>query len=152
MKLRHATRALILDPSDQLLLLRCELPHLSFWLAPGGGLEPRESPQEALTRELREEVGLLSADIQDYVWRQEAIGPYAAGHDGVRNDYYIVRTAHFTPEPTPHWELEMVTDCRWWTVDELLATDAAFSPLALPSLVHSLLTDGVPARPLRLGV
>ena len=152
MNLRHSTRGLILDPSDRLLLLRCELPNLSFWVAPGGGFEPGESPHEALTRELREEVGLLSADIQQHVWRQEAVGPYAAGHDGVRNDYYVVRTAYFTPEPTPDWELEGVSDCRWWTVEELLAAEAEFSPRALPSLVHALLTEGVPARPLLMGV
>jgi 8-oxo-dGTP pyrophosphatase MutT (NUDIX family) len=150
--LRHATRGLILDSEDRILLMHCELPHLSFWLAPGGGLEPGESHHEGLTRELREELGLESADIQDHVWRQEAVGPYAAGYDGVRNDYYIVRIEHFTPEPRPDWEVEMVSACRWWTVDELLAADVEFSPRAMPALVHALLTDGVPAEPLLLGV
>jgi 8-oxo-dGTP diphosphatase len=152
MNLRHSTRGLVLDPSDRLLLLRCELPGKSFWVAPGGGLEPGESHHEALARELREEIGLEAADIQDHVWRQEAVGPYAAGHDGVRNDYYVVRTEHFEPEPTPDWELEGVSDCRWWTVPELLSADAEFSPLALPSLMHALLTEGAPARPILMGV
>jgi 8-oxo-dGTP diphosphatase len=152
MNLRHATRGLVLDPSDRLLLLRCELPGKSFWVAPGGGLEAGESHHEALARELREEIGLESADIQQHVWRQEAVGPYAAGHDGVRNDYYVVRTSHFIPEPTADWELEGVSDCHWWTLDELLAADAEFSPLALPTLIQALLTEGVPTRPILMGV
>ena len=152
MNLRHATRALLLDPEDRLLLLHCQLPHLSFWLAPGGGIEPGESPYEALTRELCEELGLLTFDIEDYVWRQEALGPYASGYDGVRNDYYVVRTAHFTPERMPEWEAEHVSECRWWTLEELLATDAEFSPKAMPALINALLTDGAPAEPLRFGV
>ena len=66
------------------------------------------------------------SDRLHHVWRQEAIGPYAAGHDGVRNDYYVVRTEHFEPEPTPDWELEGISECRWWTVSELLAAEDSF--------------------------
>ena len=155
MNLRHSTRALLLDPADRLLLLRCELPDRFFWIAPGGGIEPGESPHEALTRELREEVGLTSADIQHHVWRQEAVGPYAAGHDGVRNDYYVVRTEAFTPGGaalTAEWELEGITDCRWWSLDELLASSEVFSPRALPTLFGQLLLNGPPANPAALGV
>ena len=69
MNLRHSTRGLVLDPSDRLLLLRCELPDRSFWVAPGGGLEPGESHHDALARELREgdrvSVGNLELEVFD---------------------------------------------------------------------------------------
>jgi 8-oxo-dGTP pyrophosphatase MutT (NUDIX family) len=150
-KLRHGTRALLLDPANRLLLLHCVLPDRSFWLAPGGGLEPGESAHEALTRELREELCLTAHEIEHHVWRQEAIGPYAAGYDGVVSDYYVVRTDHFEPEPTAEWEVERIAECRWWTVDELLVSSDVFSPLGLPALFHQLITAGPPSEALAVG-
>jgi hypothetical protein len=35
---------------------------------------------------------------------------------------------------------------------ELLSADAEFSPLALPSLMQALLTEGAPGQPILMGV
>jgi hypothetical protein len=48
--------------------------------------------------------------------------------------------------------IENVAAFRWWSLDELLASDQAFSPRALPSLLQRLLTHGLPGEPLTLGV
>jgi ADP-ribose pyrophosphatase YjhB (NUDIX family) len=55
--LRRGARAVILDADDRIFLLHCELPHIQFWLAPGGGLEQGETPLQALERELDERSG-----------------------------------------------------------------------------------------------
>lgn len=41
-----------------LLLRRTKEPNLGLWIAPGGKIEPGESPQECALRELEEETGL----------------------------------------------------------------------------------------------
>jgi 8-oxo-dGTP diphosphatase len=51
--------AVITDSTGRLLLiLRGHEPGLGLWSIPGGRLEPGESDQEAVVREVREETGL----------------------------------------------------------------------------------------------
>ena len=40
---------------------------------------------------------------------------------------------------------EFVHELRWWTIDEIAASDAFFVPVGLHSLVTTLLRDGPPA-------
>jgi 8-oxo-dGTP diphosphatase len=49
---------------DRVLLLhRKKEPNLGLWVAPGGKLEPGESPQECAWRELHEETGLSAGKL-----------------------------------------------------------------------------------------
>ena len=47
-------------------------------------------------------------------------------------------------------EGEAIAGSKWWSIDELTTSDAVFFPAALPALVSSLCTDGVPAHPLQI--
>ena len=58
LRIRPAARAIVLDPDDRILLVRFEFPDGTFWATPGGGIEPGETPEEAVRRELAEEAGL----------------------------------------------------------------------------------------------
>ena len=49
--------AIILDSRDRILLLQHHFRPGSGWGIPGGFIHPREQPEEALRRELREEIG-----------------------------------------------------------------------------------------------
>ena len=50
-------RAVVLDDKNQVLLIKHT--YVGGWHFPGGGVEPRETAAEALTRELEEESGIL---------------------------------------------------------------------------------------------
>src|SRR6266550_3934655 len=56
--------ALIFDDLGRLLLLEHVFRPDSGWGLPGGFISPGEEPEEALRRELREEVGLELKDVQ----------------------------------------------------------------------------------------
>ncbi|MFG3716431.1 NUDIX hydrolase [Streptomyces massasporeus] len=159
--LRHSVRALILDEDDRVLLCRFAIPEPAgtvVWAAPGGGIEPGETPLAALRRELLEEVGLAVSDDLPHVWHQEVVAPgHAAGHDGVINDYFLVRTAGFDPRGTlsdAELAAENISGLEWWHLSDVARYDGPdlFSPRDLVTPLTALITGGVPGEPVRLGL
>ncbi len=49
-----------------------------WWTLPGGGIEPGETPEQAVRREVLEETGLVAKDV-DYLWDM----PYPSGMTSV---------------------------------------------------------------------
>lgn len=156
MRLRHAARAVVVDPDDCVLLVRFEFPAGGLWATPGGGIDEGESAEQAIERELAEEVGLEDVELGSWIWTREHVFPFLDGKwDGQVERYVLVRTPRF--EPIPHFtpeELaaEYVTGIRWWTQAELAASNELFAPRRLPELVAMLLRDGPPGEPFDVGV
>jgi hypothetical protein len=74
---------------------------------------------------------------------------------GQREWVYLVRAPAREPAPELSWEElreEGMTDVRWWTLDELAATEDRFTPRRLPDLIRDLLVQGPPTEPLDVGL
>jgi 8-oxo-dGTP diphosphatase len=156
LRLRDAARAVILDPAGRILLVRFEFPERTIWACPGGGLEPNETHESALHRELAEEVGLELAGLGPCVWtRKHVISLFGGRWDGQVERFYLVDVDAFEPRPrltADELRAEWVTGARWWTADELDSSTEKFAPGALPSLVRRLREDGPPPEPIDAGV
>lgn len=148
LRIREAVRALVVDAAHRVLLVRFEFPTATRWALPGGGLEPGETHVDALRRELEEEIGLVDAVVGPQVWHRLHIVPFLNGEfDGQRERIFLIRCDAFEPQPRLSWEqmnAEFVHELRWWTLDEIAASDAFFVPVGLHSLVTALLRDGPP--------
>lgn len=60
-------KAIVVYQEKMLLILRDDNPEISFpntWSTPGGGIEENETPEEAVRRELAEEISVIPSDIQ----------------------------------------------------------------------------------------
>jgi 8-oxo-dGTP pyrophosphatase MutT (NUDIX family)/G:T/U-mismatch repair DNA glycosylase len=151
--LREAVRALVLDPAGRVLMIRFEDNFGTWWSTPGGGVEPGESDDRALARELAEEVGLLDYELGPVIWTREHRLVDIAAHGGQRERHYLIRTAPFDPVPgfsPDELVAEGVHDARWFTVDEL--DTVITGPRRLASLVRDLLKHGPPDPPIDAGV
>lgn len=155
MPLRRAARAVVLDSSRRVLLV-CESPRRPQWGLPGGGLEPGETPETAIARELVEEVGIRDP-AGPLIWTREHWFLDIEGWAGQSESIYLVQLAGrggaIVPAMTAaELAAEGVLDMRWWTLDELDAADVAFGPRRLPALLRGLTEHGPPPSPLDVGV
>jgi 8-oxo-dGTP pyrophosphatase MutT (NUDIX family) len=147
---RDGARALVLDPADRALLV-----HFSFdpypWSPPGGGIEPGESDEHALRRELAEEVGLDDFELGPLLWTREHEFDRPVRFRGQRERCYLVRVEPFEPVPRIDLAAEYVSEVRWWTPAEVQRSAEVFGPRRLPDLLAGILAEGPPAQPFALG-
>ena len=135
---REAVRAVIVDAQERVLLLSWENPAGRWWITPGGGMLAGESEEAALRRELREEVGLAAVELGPLVFERTHVLPWGERMLRQHERYYVVRVDSLVVEPTIDLATENVTGHRWWTLDELDATDERVAPPRLAALVRSL--------------
>lgn len=145
-----------MDDAGRVLLVRfVGLPGGDLWATPGGGIEPGESLEAAIKRELREEVGLHEPKIGPAVWTRTHIFPLSPEFDGQQETFFLVSVRDEIGRPTfsvPQLLAEGVDGSRWWTASELKHEESVrFAPTKLPELYEILLNAGPPQSPIDVG-
>ena len=114
--MRQAVRAIVVAPGNRTLLLRYGSEYDSWWIPPGGGVDPGESDEEALRRELREELGIEDYEFGPLLWENERYFALDPDFCGQNNRHYLVRVANDEARAISEAE-----DSRWFTADEIAA-------------------------------
>jgi 8-oxo-dGTP pyrophosphatase MutT (NUDIX family) len=141
---RTAGRILLVDDQERVLLIhdRTDVGATSsHWIAPGGGLEPGETPAEAAVREVYEETGLrvrLDPNAQA-MYLERARYTFAGQYIDQLNHYYLVRVRSGLPvRPAANTDLEKVVALghRWWPLGELESAAVVREPTAMVELIR----------------
>jgi TDG/mug DNA glycosylase family protein len=112
--IRRAVRALVVAPDRRVLMLHYANEYDEWWIPPGGGLDPGESDDAGLRRELREEIGLEDFDIGPLLIEHRRYFLLEDAFGGQLNRIYLVRV--------PAFEARVVSearDARWFTLEDL---------------------------------
>lgn len=138
---RPSVRAVIVDDAKRLLLVQFRNPvtDATWWATPGGGIEAGESHEEALRRELAEEIGLHEFEVGPLLWEHRHTIPWSKRLVDIDNAIYLVRVPEHDAVPTIDVEAEGVADFRWWTLEELERTDERLAPPDLVERVRTIL-------------
>ena len=157
---RPAARVLLVDGAGRTLLFRGgdpARPGQRWWFTPGGGLDDGESPAEGAARELFEETGLRvdPAEFGEPVWHQVTEFSYNNVRYRQDQDFFLHRVTEWQVDTAGFDVQERLTvdEHRWWTAEELDATDETVYPAELSDLLRRCLTEaragGVPPGGLR---
>ena len=137
---RIAARALVLDRDDRVLLVQYRRPgsERTWWGTPGGGVDAGESLEQAVLRELREEVGLDDVELGPVLYEHVGQFPWDRRMYRQTNTTFLVRVDEHEPRATIGLAQEGVVGVRWWTPAELDASREQFAPPDLPARVRTL--------------
>ena len=153
---RPAVRALILD-GERIFLHRFTAGRdPGIWIAPGGAIEGSESDEEALHRELREELSLERATVGAWVWHRRHIWAWRDVIFDSRERFALVEADPAAISPTGHDSVfageGYVEEHRWWTIDEITGSSDAFAPRRIAEELRRLVEHGPPPEPIDVGI
>lgn len=119
-------RAIILDESRRILMIRQQHLERQVWTVPGGGIEPGENSMEAAIREVKEETG-LDVSIGKLVWHVEQLVP---GKEPRFVNLFLATvvggTLSMGQDPERSDEGQVIREVRFMTRQELSGMDGLY--------------------------
>lgn len=107
---------------------------LAYWWTPGGGKEEGETDQQALERELREELGVAVSLGERY---HSFIAPPDASRGELQSTYYLAQLAR---DGIPQAE---VTHAGWFSREELEDGTVSLFPIFAREVLPRLVADNL---------
>ncbi|HUW04585.1 MAG TPA: NUDIX domain-containing protein [Acidimicrobiales bacterium] len=150
---RKAARVILFDRDKRVFLMQAHDPadptKGQWWEIPGGGIDFGETSAQAAARELYEEAGIVADEMGPCIWRQQVRFRFG-GIEFDSDDHVHVawcETGDYSPTHLEALEAMAFEGARWWTLDEVLASDERFLPEPLVAFLPALAAGDLPDEP-----
>lgn len=149
---REGVGLMLLNPRREVFVAqRLDMPS-DAWQMPQGGIDKGETPRQAALRELEEETGLTDVLLGPCVWLREHRARLGGRWYAVDEQYFIGQVPRPVEIARTGWtdlELQELAECRWWSMDEIAASEDIFVPRRLAALLPPILRGEYPGVPIR---
>lgn len=151
---RKSSRAIVLNMQNQIFLFRYTFDFFaekqSVWITPGGGLEEGENFEDALKRELFEELGIELKEQAPLVFFRTPLYELKNG-ETVRSEerFYLVYCdeASFSYDCWSENETKRMSAGKWWSVEEIRESGEKFFSEDIIGILERLSQGDVPREP-----
>lgn len=155
MSRRQASRVVLFGPEQQVFLIKAADPANpgsdGWWEIPGGGIEHGESSAHCAARELHEEGGFDSVSVGPVVATQHVQFTFAGMFFDQDEVIHVAKTSQEEikpPQGLEFFEAMAFQGSRWWTIEEILASNERFLPDRLQELVAAMAEGELPNPPM----
>lgn len=153
---RNSSRAVILNRNHEVLLYKFIQDEIqgdvAWWVFPGGGLEGTESFEEALIREIQEEIGIAINAPMKWIWQRNILLNGKQGALLSHERFYLCQLDieticldHFTDH-----EKKTFQQYKWFSLDELKSFSEHISVSQAYELIEAIIQKKKIAYPITI--
>lgn len=157
MKIRKSSRAILLNPENELFLFKFEFAmlseHKTLWVTPGGGVESNESFEQALYREVYEEMGIELKGGYKWIYYRNKPFTTKSGEEFISEErYYLVKIQHsnISLNNMTQTEKKLTREWKWWSVEEIQNSSEGFFIGNLDKELDKIINGDIPEEPIEI--
>ena len=154
MQTRKSSRAIVINKQNKIFLFRYTFDFFAendaIWITPGGALDEGESFEDALKRELFEEMGIELTEPAPEIFYRTPLYELKNG-ETVRSEerFYLVRLdeIEFSYANWTESENKRMTAGKWWSVEEIRQSEEKFFSEDIVGILERLSRGETPKKP-----
>lgn len=151
MKIRKSSRAIVLNQDNQIFLFQYNFDYLaeskSIWITPGGSLEEGESFDDALKRELFEELGVFwDKDCLEIYYRNPLYTLNSGEVVQSIEKFFLIRVEEeqFSYDNWTDSEKQRMLCGKWWSIEEIRQSKDDFFTEDIIKILTELSNGNIP--------